>query len=554
MLKSMRKNMKAVLWILIATFVLWGGSSAVLSRSKTAGYAGEVFGKKTGWKEYEQNYSAVYNQAKLIYGEKFPQISQYINLEQEAWMRIILLREAQKRRIKASNDETIAIICSMPIFQDSSGKFVPQIYGRVINYFLKVPPRDFEEQVKGSIIITRLKDAVIKDISISDEELRQTYKEKNEKINVDYALVSADDLKNQVKIDDEKIKSYYQAHKEAFKTPLRVNIEYIPFEYSQVKKFVTVSDEETNKYFQSHKNDYQKEIDDTKKNGSDKEQTIKNIKEQIKNALLDKKAVDKTGDAASDVSYELGQQKQPNLDMTAKKLGLPVKESGFFAINEPIPGIGQSYTVSQEAFKLETGQISLPIKSQTGRYIISLKDKKESYIPNLDEVREEIKNALITEEAKALAEKKANDLFIVIKQKVDAGMKFKTACAELKLDVKSTGQFTKHGDIPQIENSEKFADIASSQEAGKLAGAANIPQGAAIIFVTEKIAINEEAFTKEKDAFRKTALEEKQSKYFEKWFKELVEKADLRLSGEPRKKSDEASQQPAPASIPFDDF
>ena len=48
MLKAMRKNMKAVLWVLLASFVLWGGSSAVLSsRSKTANYAGAAFGKNS---------------------------------------------------------------------------------------------------------------------------------------------------------------------------------------------------------------------------------------------------------------------------------------------------------------------------------------------------------------------------------------------------------------------------------------------------------------------------------------------------------------------------
>ena len=488
MLKSMRKNMKWVLWILLVSFVLWGGSSAVLSRSKTASYAGTVFGSNVGWKEYEQNYAAVYNQAKLMYGEKFSQISQYINMEQEAWMRVMLMREAQKRRIKVSDDETITTICNMPLFQDASGKFVPEIYNRVIEYFIKAPAREFEEQVKGSIMITKLKDAVIKDAAISDEELKQLYKEKNEKASVDYALINADDFKGQAAATDEKIKLFYETHKDALKTPLRVNIEYAAFEYDKYK---------------------------TK---------------------------DQAEDAASDFAYEIGQQKQPDIYAVAKKFNMPIKESGFFTMNEPVPSIGPVYAVSREAFKLEPGQISSPIKTDKGRYIIKLKSKKESYIPSIDEVKENIKNAVILGGARILAEKKANELLVDIKQKLGMGWTFKKACAKLELEINT------------IECSAKddFGKAAFAVEPGKLAGIAKAPQGSAIIFVTKKTTIDEEKFKKEKDAFHKSALEEKQARYFEEWFKKLKEKAAVTLSGPARQKSEETPQ--APVSFPMDDF
>lgn len=539
----MRKNMKFVLWILLATFVLWGGSSAVFMRSKGASFAGTVFGKKASWKEYEQNYNAVYNQAKLMYGEKFSQFSQYLNMEQEAWTRIILMREATMRHFNASDEEVIEKICSIPLFQDSSGKFVPDIYKRVIEYFLKVPAREFEDEVKGSIIITKLKDEIIKDVTVSDEELKKAYKEKNEKINVDYILINADDFKAGINVSEDKIKQYYDAHKNEFRTPLRVNIEYIPFEYSQAKKLVTVSDSEVDKYYQDHKKDYEKETDD-----------IKKIKEKIKDKLLDKKAQDKADDASSDLSYEIGQQKQPNLKAIAKKFNLTVKESGFFAMNGLIPSIGPSYTISAEAFKLEPGQISSPIKSQTGRYIISLKNKMEPYVPDLNEIKDDIKNTIIDKEANELTTKRANELFTTIKQKVDSGVSFKDACVELKFEVKSTGQFTKRGSIPQIGNSEEFANLAFTTDIGKLAGIAKIDQGSAILFVSEKIAIDEEKFKTEKESFKKDTLEEKQAKYFEDWFEKLRQKADVKTTsaGMPKKKTG-ASQQ-TPMSIPMDDF
>ena len=491
--------MKWTMWILLASFLLWGGSSAIFSsRSKNASYAGTVFGKKVGWKEYDQNYNAVLNQAKLMYGEKFAQIQQFINIDQEAWMRIILMREAVKKHISVSDDEVIRAICNMQIFQDSSGKFVPEIYGRVMSYFLKVQPREFEEELKGSLAITKLKDIVIKNITISDAELKQAYKEKNEKINADYVLLNTNDFKQQASVSDEKIKQYYDSHSAEFRTPAKVNIEYLFFEYS---KYKTEDDAEN---------------------------------------------------AASDVAYEIGRQKQPNLDLAAKKFNLTVKETGFFAMGDAMPGIEQANLVAQEAFKLEPGRISSPIKTDAGRYIIKLKDKKEPNPQTLDEARQKIKDMLIMEGAKALVEKKANEFFADIKQKLSAGWTFKKACAKLSMKVTSTGAFTKSGSIPSIGKSDDFARAAFSAEPGKLAGTAKTDQGTAIIFVVKKESIDEKKFAAEKDTFKKSALQEKQTKYFEDWFTKLRLSANVKVAGTPKKKS--ASTQNDSAQMPVDDF
>jgi len=551
MLKSMRKNMKFIMWILLITFVLWGGSSAVLSRSKTTNYAGIVFGSKVGWKEYEINFNAVQNQAKMMYGEKFNQIKQYLNLEEDTWNRIALLRYAQKKHINVSDSEVINTVCGISLFQDSSGRFVPDIYKRVMEYFLKTSPREFEEGLKDSLKITKLREQIIKEVSVSDDEIKQAYKTKNEKINADYALINAIEFSPQVNATDEILKQYYLTHKEELKTPLRLNIEYIPFEYDQYKNGITATTEEIDKYYESRKKDYQKELDDAKQKGTPEQDTVTGIKERIKRLLIDKKAQDRADDASSNVSYELAQAKQPNFRDVAKKFNLPVKESGFFAAEESIPGIGLSYAVSFEAFKMELGQVSSPIKGQNARYIIKLKDKKEPYIPTLEEARPKIKDIIIKEEAKILAIKKGEQILSDIKQKIDSGENFKQACSDLKLEVKTTGLFSKQDYIPNIGKSDEFANIAFSQDTGKLAGLAKVPDGAAIIFITERTGIDEEKYKTEKDAFKNTVLEEKQNTSFQEWLKDLKQKADIKVAIT-EKDRQAPQQQASPASFPMD--
>jgi peptidyl-prolyl cis-trans isomerase D len=369
-------------------------------------------------------------------------------------------------------------------------------------------------------------------------------------------MINANDFKPQVNISDADIDKYYRLHSEEFKTPLRVKIEYIPFEYNNYKKDASVSPEEIDKYYQAHKKDYEKELSDAKEKGTAQPDAMAKVQERIRVTLIDKKAKEMADEASSDASYELMQAQHPDFYGIAKKFNLAVKESNFFAMSEPITDIGFSYEVAFEAFKLEPGQISSPIKAQSGRYIIKLKDKKEPYVPPLDEVQKQVKDIVTAEEAKKLADKKAQEMLALIEQKMRQGGTFKKACAELKLKAASTGLFTKEGYIPQLGESKEFAELAFGQRPGRLAGAAKTSQGSAIIFVTKKLKADEEKFEKEKSEFRKTALQEKETKYFTTWFEDLKKKANIKVSTEAsnRKSQSTSSSQGPYAPLPLDDF
>jgi hypothetical protein len=337
---------------------------------------------------------------------------------------------------------------------------------------------------------------------------------------------------------------------------LRVKIEYISFEYDNYKNGVNVAAEEADKYYQAHKKDYEKELADAKQKGTLESEAMAKAQERIRLALIDKKAKDKADDASSDISYELMQAQHPDFYGVAKKFNLSVKESNFFAMNESIADIGLSYEVAFEAFKLEPGQISPPIKAQRGRYIIRLKDKKEPYMPALEEVQKQIKDIVITEKAKEMADKKAQELLTLIQQKIRQGATFKKVCVELKLKAASTGLFTKEGYIPQLGESKEFSKAAFDLKPGKPIATAKTSQGTAIIFVTKKIGIDEKKFENEKSEFKKTALQEKQAKYFNDWLGDLKKKADIKISTEiSNRKPKSASPGQGPyAPMPMDDF
>ena len=96
MLKKLRNKKTAKkVWIILAiliipAFVLWGSGSLIRSKQE-ATYAGRIFGRNISFLEYRDALDAVKNTAIMQFGDNFPEIEKVLNLESQAWMRIILL-------------------------------------------------------------------------------------------------------------------------------------------------------------------------------------------------------------------------------------------------------------------------------------------------------------------------------------------------------------------------------------------------------------------------------------------------------------------------------
>src|SRR3989344_2096800 len=105
MLKTLRKKgvAKKVLWftaiIIILSFGVFGTANYYQGGNESS-HAGRIFGKKITFDEFQESFLHARNQAILRYGDNFDKIAPMLDLDSEAWDRLILLQEAKKRRIK----------------------------------------------------------------------------------------------------------------------------------------------------------------------------------------------------------------------------------------------------------------------------------------------------------------------------------------------------------------------------------------------------------------------------------------------------------------------
>jgi peptidyl-prolyl cis-trans isomerase D len=524
MLKQLRnrKVMKRILWtiaiIIIPAFVFWGAGSA-FRKQKGPDCAGTIFGRKVSFEEYSAAWQAVKNQALMMYGDKFNEIYETLDLNRQAWDRLILLAEAKKRRVRVSDQEVVGTIQGLPFLQ-SRGQFDKNAYRLILEQVFRMTAREFEEDMRGLLTIMKLKNAVIKNITVTDEEVSEAYRNENEKARIAYIMIPPDELKGGVTVDQKEIEAYYKNNTDSFRIPDQVNIEYMGFEFADYTSGIQITEGQITDYHNANKDAFDPKVDQ------------KELREAIRNDLTRKAAREKALLAAEKIDYLLS-DKTKSLEQAADENSLKIKETGFFGRQGPIPQIGWFPDIQKTAFKLKVGERSGLIKSNmdfvNGYYIIRLKEIKPSYIPPLSDVSGRIESIIKDNEAMKLAQGEADKVRAQILDLVKTkGVSFEEAAANLKREVKQAEPFARNSYIPGIGSADEISGAVFAAKPGEVSAPLKTRAGFCIFIVLEILPVNEEAFKKGKEEFAKKTLEAKEMKVLNDWYMELLKRADLK--------------------------
>lgn len=163
MLEVFRKNTKVIIWLTIAAMALWTASSIVMGQGKQQSYAGEVFGKKVRYKEFNSAEKMV-----SLFSPDSLQIGG--NALDKTWFYLALKREAENKKITVSDAEVIAFIDKTFSLNHAAGL---SGYENWVRSVLKDTPRNFEEIVRDYLKIEKLLQQNLTPVSTSPLALRQ---------------------------------------------------------------------------------------------------------------------------------------------------------------------------------------------------------------------------------------------------------------------------------------------------------------------------------------------------------------------------------------------
>lgn len=527
MLQFLRKkgNIKKIMWglalVIVPAFVLWGAGSNT-SPGSAPKYAGTMFGRKVSFTKYQEALKAFYNQALLIYGDQFKQATNGLNMEQQAWQRLILLHQVKKEKIKVSDQEVVSFIQSVALFQKDS-HFDRSRYNTILDYALGISPREFEEQIRQELAMDKLKNKIIAAVTLNNEEIETVYKYENEQAKVSYVLIDPKEFQEQINPSYEELEDYHLIHKSEFKKPEQVNAEYIALYFNEAAIAIELTEEEIDNYYNAHLD----ELSVSGKDSPEKPKTKDELTPQIKQKLIQEKLKQRQEERIWQISDELAED-EATLEKIAGKNKLELKETGFFGAQDVISDIGLSYKLSNAAFSLEVGEISNVIETTNGYFIIQIKGKKDAYLPQLEEVKKEVEAAVIKERMWQLAKKKGRNIQLQLSKLIDdEKLDFAKAAKKLALSLRETEDFTRASYITGIGQSPSFTQAAFKLEEGKISALITVASGYCIVSLISITPIDQEKFDQEKKVFSQKLLDKKKNIHYQIWLNKLNRKANL---------------------------
>ena len=426
MLEIMRENasgwiIKILFAVIIFIFIFAFGTSGLNSSGDPA--MATVNGQVITRAEYEQMYQRAaenlrrtnpdLDQAKL----RTPEFKQMILGELVSQK--LLLAEAEKLGIKASDREVASGIAAIPAFKDSTGAFNKERYQGALRE-IRMTPSQFETDYRRQLTMQKVKDAVAASADVSEAQARQLYDWIGEQASIDYIEILPADFRSKVDVSEAEVEAYYNAHQDRFMIPAQVTLKTIAFTPTNLAKYQTVTDDEIAAYYNANKDSMQEP-------------------EQIHARHILVMSKDSDSDADKEKAKERIDKIYKEAKAGADFAALAVKNSdgpsapnggdlGWFGKGAMVPAFEDA------AFALNKGDISEPVKTRFGWHIIKVEDKKEGTTKTLDEAKDEIKTRLAEEKGSD----KANDLLDQSMDRLASGMKLTDIAKEIGVEAVTT--------------------------------------------------------------------------------------------------------------------
>ena len=622
MLDRMRRHRAWLKWslaIVVLTFILLYVPSFM--EQPGAGAAptdviATISGRTVNVAAYQRAYQMQLSQLRSSYGDQLndqmlrqlgigPRIVQQL-IDQEA-----MLAEADRLGIRVSDAELKERILRIPWLQEN-GQFVGNARYQAMLRMQRPPvtAAEFEEEVRRSLVIEKLQGALAGWVHVTDAEVDQEYRKRNEKVKLDLAVFTANQFRSGIQPTDAELQARFDGNKESYRVPEKRRVRYLSIDAETLRGKMTATPQEAEARYQQNLATYQTpeqvrashillktegkneaEVkkqaeailakvkagadfaalakqyseDGSKDNGGDLDyfgrgamvkefdevafslppgktsdlvktqfgfhiikvvdkraaatRTFADVKLQLEDQIKYEKAQAEAARVADEVVKEI--REPGDLDRVAKTRSLTVADSGLFARDEPLAGIGFAPGVAQEAFTLEQGKVSGTLRTQQGFAWITVVEIKPSGLPTLAEVRDKVRDDVIRLKAVDLAKAKAETMAAAAKAN------FAAAAKAAGVEVKSTELITRGTAFAEVGISSAVDDAVFVLKAGETTGPIATNNAVVVARVKERQDLDPEEMAKQRATLRTQLSNERANEFFSAYMTKAKDKMDV---------------------------
>jgi peptidyl-prolyl cis-trans isomerase D len=476
----------AVVLAFVATIFLdWGWQRSGRPDTHVATLGGEG----VSLHEFQMTYTNLTDFYRRLYQDRFTEdFARTLNLKQQALdtlvQRKLLLREAKRQELVVSDAELIEKVQAYPVFQ-VNGHFDHSRYLQVLR-LSRLTPGDFEQNQREELLLGKLENLIKDSVQVTETEVKQAFIHDKEQVSAEYVRVDPAQFVAQVEMSDDDLSTYYQTHLEQFRKPEQARIAYVVVDPEAFVARVELTDEQLAQYYEQHKEEFRREEQVRARHilfklaqqaGTEEEARVRGEAEAALQRIQ----------AGEDFAALAGQLSQD--PVSAQQGG----DLGFFRRGEMVKPF------EEVAFALKPGTVSEPVRTDFGYHVIKIEELQEAGYEPLEAVWAELRERLTQEEARRLAEAKAETVY---EGMFVSGSEWKTAVQALELVPRET-PFIAQGEVVEgIENSAAFLRAAFTLQDGEVSRPTLIGNQYVVGKLLERKASHIPPFEEAKDAVR----------------------------------------------------
>ncbi len=369
--------------------------------------------------------------------------------------------------------------------------------------------QQFENNLRKQLLLNKLRSLVLEGTVVSLDEVEREYRRRNEKVKIEYAAVTPEKYRSEVKVAPEAIQNYFNANRAQFRIPEKRSFQVLIVDQDKVAESTTVPESDLRQAYQAAQDQYR--IPD---------------RVQVRHILL------KTTDVPK--------EEIPKIRAKAEDLLKQIRAGADFAElarkNSQDPGSGakggdlgwvlRGQTVKafeETAFSLKPKEISNVVTTEYGFHILQVMAKEEARLRPFAEVR----NELATERKRQIVYDRMQTLSDQVRAAlVKSPLSASQIASELGVQIVNAEKVGAGDPIPEIGVSQELQEALNSLPKGEVTPVVQVQQTKlAVAVVTDVFPARPAELAEVEAQIRNTLVQQELAKLVDQRSRELAEKA-----------------------------
>jgi peptidyl-prolyl cis-trans isomerase D len=284
--------------------------------------------------------------------------------------------EAERMGITVTPEEIRARIKQVLPMSFSGDTWLKDRYPTDVQDNLGMTVQEFEQAVNSSILEQKFREMVVSGISVSETEILEEFRARNEKVQIQYVLIKPSDLAATIHPSEADLAAYFAKNSSLYQVPEKRSSRYALLDLGKLKASTQASDAELRAFYNANIDQYK----------VDNRVHVERIlfktagKTDAEIAEIRKKASDVLKQAKNGANFEDLAKKNSEDDATKDKGG----DIGWIITGQTVPQF------EQVAFSMPKGGVSDLVQTEYGIDIIKVLDHETAHTKTFEEVKDAI--------------------------------------------------------------------------------------------------------------------------------------------------------------------